>query len=56
MARNIEEQITYLLKRRISGMSNEDYEKELRYLYVLGCDYGRDQEAEARAWDEMLSR
>ena len=37
-------------------MSDADYEKELRYLYDLGSDYGRDQEAESRAWDELLSR
>ena len=56
MARNTEEQIAYLLKRRRGGMSDADYEKQLRYLHELGYDYGRDQEAESRAWDEMKSR
>lgn len=37
MARNKEEQINYLLKRRHGGMSQQDFKKELEYLYNLGC-------------------
>lgn len=37
MARNKEEQIAYLLKRRKSAMSQQDFKKELEVLYDLGC-------------------
>jgi len=42
MARNKIEQIAYLQKRRYSGMSVNEYEKELERLYQLGFDEGRD--------------
>lgn len=42
MARNKNEQIAFLLKRRNSGMSQIDFKKELERLYQLGFDEGRD--------------
>lgn len=42
MARNKQEQILYLTKRRVSGMSNLDFIKELEYLYEIGFDEGRN--------------
>lgn len=42
MSRNKNEQIAYLLKRRNSGMSQQDFTKELERLYQLGFDEGRD--------------
>lgn len=42
MARNVQEQIAYLMKRRKSGMSNADFQKELERLYNLGFEDGRD--------------
>lgn len=42
MARNKYEQIAYILKRRIGGMSDKDYKKELERLYDLGFEDGRD--------------
>ena len=41
MARNKEEQINYLLKRRQSAMSQQDFKIELEYLYDLGFLDGR---------------
>ena len=42
MARNVQEQIDYLMKRRKGGMSNADFQKELERLYNLGFEDGRD--------------
>lgn len=42
MARNKEEQIAYLIRRRNSGMSASDFKKELEYLYQIGVYDGRD--------------
>ena len=42
MSRNKTEQLNYLIKRRNSGMSDDDYEKELNYLYELGYNNGRN--------------
>lgn len=42
MARNKHEQIQYLMKRRVSGMSDNDFNKELWRLYYLGFDDGRN--------------
>ena len=42
MARNKDEQIAFLLKRRNSGMSASDYKKELEILHQIGFDEGRD--------------
>ena len=42
MARNKNEQIAFLLKRRNSGMNQQDFMKELERLYQLGFDEGRD--------------
>lgn len=42
MARNKNEQIAFLLKRRNSGMSQIDFKKELERLYQLGFDERRD--------------
>jgi hypothetical protein len=41
MARNVHEQIVYLMKRRKGGMSNADFQKELERLYDLGFEDGR---------------
>ena len=42
MARNKNEQIAYLLKRRHGGMSENDFKKELETLYQIGFEEGRD--------------
>lgn len=42
MARNKQEQILYMLKRRRGGMSDADYIKELERLYELGFNDGRN--------------
>lgn len=42
MARNKDEQIQYLTKRRVSGMSDKDFKKELERLYNIGFDDGRN--------------
>ena len=49
MARNKTEQINYLMKRRNSGMSDSDYEKELRKLYELGI-----YDAQHSYWPTMV--
>ena len=49
MARNYTEQINYLMKRRNSGMSNSDYETELRKLYELGI-----YDAQHSYWPTMV--
>lgn len=41
MARNKYEQIDYLMKRRVSGMSSRDFNKELIRLYNIGFNDGR---------------
>lgn len=42
MARNKKEQILYLTKRRVSGMSDKDFQEELERLYYIGFDDGRN--------------
>ena len=42
MARNKQEQIAYILKRRNGGMSARDFERELERLCDLGFEDGRD--------------
>lgn len=42
MARNKQEQILYLTKRRVSGMSDKDFITELERLYEIGFDDGRN--------------
>lgn len=42
MARNKQEQILYLTKRRVSGMSDRDFIEELEHLYNIGFDNGRN--------------
>lgn len=42
MARNKYKQIEYLMKRRVSGMSNKDFMEELERLYNIGFDDGRN--------------
>lgn len=42
MARNKQEQIAYLTKRRRGGMSDKDYMSELERLYNLGFEDGRN--------------
>ena len=41
MARHKQEQISYLTKRRRSGMSDADFTKELERLYDIGIEDGR---------------
>ena len=43
MSRNHREQINYLMKRRNSGMSDKDYESELKKLYELGQYDGKHE-------------